>query len=268
MTLGALAVPILMYHSIGTSANDLFRPFTITPERFEAHLELIAELGYRTRTVHDLVSGPVPPTSERTLVLTFDDGFLDFATDALPRLLHHGCTGTVYVPTEYVGRSSRWLRREGEHQRPLMGWDELDALTQAGIECGAHSHTHPQLDLIDRSSSQIEIRRPREMLEDRLGAQVTTFAYPFGYFNRSVAKQVRDAGYTAACAVRDLPVSAHSQQRFAIPRLTVKNTTGVQELRALLDSTTTPFARFSSWSRSVASRELRRVRVKKRGETS
>lgn len=259
-------VPILMYHSIGTTRSDSFRRYSLHPDVFESHLQLLADLGYRTRTVHDLVThGPGEgPSDGPTVVLTFDDGFLDFASEVLPRLRRYGFTATLYVPTAYVGATSRWLRREGEHERPVLGWDELADIVAAGIECGAHSHTHPQLDLSRQATLDNELRLPRELLQDSLGVAVSTFSYPFGYYSRSVAEGVRRAGYAAACAVRDLPLTDLAE-RYALPRLTVTDATGPAELAALLDMQPSVRARAESAARALASRTLRRTGVKKRG---
>lgn len=261
-------VTILMYHSIGTSQSDAFRPFTVTPDLFEAHLQVLADLGYRSRTVRDLVTDARTTAAgddgRPAVVLTFDDGFLDFATEALPRLQDRGFTATMYVPTAYVGATSAWLRREGEHERPVMGWDELAAAVAAGIECGAHSHTHPQLDRIRRSAVRDELRRSRHILEDRLEVPVSTFAYPFGYYRRSVVEEVRRAGYEAACAVRNLPVPSLTE-RHALPRLTVTDQTGPEELRALLDRRPSRLADLGSSGRALASRGMRRAHLIRRG---
>lgn len=262
-------LPVLMYHSIGTSRHDAFRPFTVTPDLFEAHLEVLGDLGYQTATVRDLLENPVAShgvcDGDRPLVvLTFDDGFLDFVTEALPRLKRHGFTATLYVPTAYVGATSRWLRREGEHERPMLGWDELKDVVAAGIECGAHSHTHPQLDRIPRAEVRDELQHSRELLEDRLEITVDTFAYPFGYYRRSFADDVRKAGYSAACAVRNLPI-ADLRQPYALPRLTVTDRTSPEGLRALLLSRRSRLARLESGGRALTSRILRRAGVVKRG---
>ena len=144
----------------------------------------------RTRTVHDLVT-PRPsegPSDGPTVVLTFDDGLLDFASEVLPRLRRYGFTATLYVPTAYVGATSRWLRREGEHEGQCSDGDELCRHRRCGYRARAHSHTHPQLDLSRQATLDNKARElPRELFAGAASASlVSTFSYRFGYYAGSV----------------------------------------------------------------------------------
>ena len=192
-----------MYHSIADEAAPRFERFVVPPHRFAAQLERLSERGYVGLTVSQLVGraragSPLPP---RVVALTFDDGYADFSTTALPLLHRYGFPATLYVATAYVGGSSRWLVRERETQRPMLSWEQILAAQNAGIEIGAHSHDHAALDVLAPGQLLYEVRHCRALLEARLGGPVTSFAYPFGYASRMVKRAVAEAGYTSACAV-------------------------------------------------------------------
>ena len=81
-----------------------------------------------------------------------------------------------------------------------MRAEELRELAATGIECGAHSHTHPALDVLDTATAQSEIERSKSVLEETIGADVRSFAYPFGYESSTVRTLVARAAYTSPAA--------------------------------------------------------------------
>lgn len=238
MTQADSPVPILMYHSIGASTTPSYRRFAVDPAMFAQHLDFLAGAGYQTLTMSELAdlrrkaAGPARLPA-RTVVLTFDDGFADFYTEALPALRRHGFTATLYVITGYVGGRSEWLAADGEGDRPILSWSQLREIAASGIECAAHSDTHPQLDALPTGLLRRELSRPKRVLEDRLQHAVRTFAYPFGYYSRRVRHLVEEAGYRSACTVHDLVATARDDL-FAVPRLTVDGATDVAGLARLL----------------------------------
>lgn len=229
-------VPILIYHSISRNATSKFKPFTVPPTLFAEQMAYLHRHGFTpitvTRLVHALSQeGAALP--ERTVVLTFDDGFADFFTDAFPILKQYNFTATLYVPTAFINGTSRWLRREGEGTRSMLTWNQLSEITTFGIECGAHSHSHLQLDVLPLSAATHEIVQSKELLEQHLGLKVSSFAYPFGYHTAALQKEVQAAGYTSACAVK-FALSSESTDPFALARLMVRPDTSVDAFAALL----------------------------------
>lgn len=258
-------VPVLMYHSISASSTAAFRPYTVAPAVFASHLGYLAEAGYTAITIRELTalrrSGR--PPSERTVALTFDDGFRDFVTHAAPLLAATGFRSTLFVPTGFVGATSRWLVAEGEERRELLSWTELAGLDDIGVECGAHSHSHPQMDLLSGRAAAREISLSKALLEDHLQTEVTSFAYPFGYSKPALRALVAALGFTGAVGVRDL-TSRPDDDLFAMPRLTITFDTTAADLSERLTAPRTRVAEATSRARSIASRVLRQTRVKKR----
>ena len=102
----------------------------------------------------------------------------------------------------------------------MLSWDQIAELQQRGIECGAHTHTHPELDMLSVQAAYEEIAYSKALVEDRLGVPVTSFAYPFGYYSAQTRQLVQQAGFTAACAVW-LEMSSATDDLFALRRLIV-----------------------------------------------
>lgn len=214
-------IPILMYHSISYSENPRFRRFTVTPERFEEQLGYLSTHGYTPLTVSDYaqrVAGE-GQLSPRPVVLTFDDGYADFYTAALPLLQKYRVTATLYIVTGYVGKTSRWLQREGEADRALLNWSQIREIASSAVECGAHTHTHRPLDALSAAECRQEIELSQRLIGENVDAP-RSFAYPFGYYSRTVRALVQQAGYTSACAVR-YAQSSRRDDRFALSRLIV-----------------------------------------------
>jgi O-antigen biosynthesis protein len=227
-------VPVLMYHSIGTTAARKFRRFAVPSDEFAAQMDFLAAEGYQPVTAADLAASrsgrPLPP---RPVVLTFDDAYTDFYTAALPVLRTHDFSAALYVPTAYVGGTTRFNGSSGEGSRPVLSWQALRDIATEGVEVAAHSHTHPQMDRVPAEVVSDEAARSRSLLEDKLGLAVEGFAYPFGYWNRAARAAVAGAGFRYAFAVAEL-VTVPDDDMLTLPRLTVNAGIGVAGLARLL----------------------------------
>src|SRR6266496_1600460 len=121
-------IPILMYHSISGNASSKFREFTLSPALFAEQMAFLHQHAYTPITVTQYVRAQFQAKSalpELPIVLTFDDGFADFFTAALPILTQYNFAATLYVSTAFVGGTSRWLRREEETARLMLTWKQL-----------------------------------------------------------------------------------------------------------------------------------------------
>jgi peptidoglycan/xylan/chitin deacetylase (PgdA/CDA1 family) len=229
-------VPILMYHSISEQATPRFKQFTVPQKVFAEQMEFLHTHGYTPITTTQYIQAKQQNyvgLPARPVIITFDDGFADFYSAALPILQQYGFSATLYVTTAYINGTSRWLQHEGEGERPMLTWEQLKEISDLGIECGGHSHTHPQLDTLTVAQARDEIIRNKQLLEEHLGRSITSFAYPFGYHTANIRKQVQEAGYTTACAVKHA-MSTDATDPFALARWTVYPDTSLSDLDALL----------------------------------
>jgi peptidoglycan/xylan/chitin deacetylase (PgdA/CDA1 family) len=117
----------------------------------------------------------------------------------------------------------------------MLTWDQIAEVSARGIEIGAHSHRHLQLDTLPLALAQAEIVQSKRILEDRLGSAIHSFAYPFGYSSPGVRRVARDTGFTSACAVKHA-LSSQGSDPFALARLMVDPDTNVVAFGTLLNT--------------------------------
>jgi peptidoglycan/xylan/chitin deacetylase (PgdA/CDA1 family) len=188
---------ILMYHSISDDPGD---PLAVTPARFREEMALLAARGYcGVPLLQALVALTGGDPVARMVGITFDDGFRDFCTDALPVLQQYGFGATLFVVAGLAGQTSRWSSFRKE--RPLLGWDELRALARHDQEIGSHTLSHPDLITLSSESLQRELYESKSVLQEKLQTSVRAFAYPGGTFGAREISAVAASGYEAAVIV-------------------------------------------------------------------
>jgi peptidoglycan/xylan/chitin deacetylase (PgdA/CDA1 family) len=229
-------VPVLMYHEIA-EASETASPLAVTPSAFGAQLEYLRGAGFTAMTAGDLVArlaGDTRSLPERPVVLTFDDGYADFHSQAMPVLDHHGYTGTLYVTTGWVQDADMRLSAAGR----MLNRTQLTEVADAGVEIGAHTRRHPQLDQLPPRLVREELHSSKQWLESELGRPVPGLAYPYGYSSAPVRQVAHAAGYGYACGVGNRMASPASDL-LELPRLTVRRDTTMAAFRRLADGRTT-----------------------------
>jgi peptidoglycan/xylan/chitin deacetylase (PgdA/CDA1 family) len=190
--------------------------------------------------------------------MTFDDGFADFATAALPALAAHGIPSTLYVTTGALrGSPAPGSRLEDAE---MLAFSRLRELELAGVEIGCHGHTHVQLDTVTEARVVEDVERSRDLLEEELGHRVPSFAYAHGYSSPLVRRVVRAAGFDSACAVRNAFSSA-TDHPFALARLMVMADMGLDTIRGWLARDVDPPAPFREGIETLGWRWVRRARA-------
>ena len=226
-----IQVPILMYHGVADEPAAAARPLSVPPATFAAQLAHLDELGFRPVTLSTLAAAwsrdgcaQSPPLPERPIALTFDDGYGDFHSEALPLLRAYGFAATLFVTTGWIEDDDTldaWERPDR-----MLTWSQLRDVAAAGVEIAGHTHSHPELDQLAGRAVRIELRRSKELLENELGVAVTGLAYPYGYSCARVRRAVRDVGYRYACAVGNT-LPRRRSELMALPRLTVRRSTSL-----------------------------------------
>jgi peptidoglycan/xylan/chitin deacetylase (PgdA/CDA1 family) len=222
------ATPILLYHAVSNASTDGIADFTVRPARFAEQLDAIVDSGAETLTVSeyvDAIGGDRRALADRTVLVTFDDGYADTHDTAFPELAQRSIRSTVYVTTGYLGRS------RGPGGLPMLDRGRLGELAEAGVEIGGHTRSHPQLDTLRARQASEEILGCKATLEAELGRPVRTFAYPHGYSSPKVRRLVHASGYDSACAVVNAFADPEGDP-FRIARLTVRATTTASEISA------------------------------------
>lgn len=222
---GEVLVPILLYHFVGRETLERngrsISRFNVTAADFEAQLALLQALGYHSVTVGEVAAALAGEASlpERPVVLTFDDGWREQYDVAFPLLQKYGMRATFFVLTSHVGSPRH------------MTWEELAELRDAGMEIASHGRKHLNLADADDTDAWREIARSKEALEEKLGVQVVSFAYPYGAYRRGLSGMLERAGYKAAVGMGATPVQRVKAQYF-LRRIEVR---GQDTLRVFLN---------------------------------
>ena len=248
-----------MYHSIARGATPETQKWVVEPARFRDQMAFLAESGYEVVSLHDLLSTRhTAPATAKRIALTFDDGYADFATEAVPVMAEHRFPSTMFIPTGCVGRTTLELKTVGA-ARPLLDWTDIDAFDDL-VEIGAHAHSHLPLDVMPIARASEEITISRELLTERLGRSPRLFAYPHGHYTRRVRALVRDAGYEAACTTEHRFTSA-TDDIFAFSRVSVAGSLGLDGFEQLVRGEGVRVARGSQKLKTHVRRAVRRGRA-------
>jgi peptidoglycan/xylan/chitin deacetylase (PgdA/CDA1 family)/GT2 family glycosyltransferase len=197
-------VPILMYHAFTKNEAETGR-FVISGESFARQMNWLHENRYRVLSVSDLAAirrkGVLP--NEKCVVLTIDDGYLDFLTVAEPILRQYGFNATIYLVTRRTGDDDTRDGRGELNGRRTLTWDDVQKLKARGFDIGAHTMTHAVLPELTGQEANREISGSRDDLRKHLLPEACTFAYPYGEYDSEIRMLVSQSGFSAACTVDD-----------------------------------------------------------------
>jgi len=193
------SVPILMYHRIALGGPVALERFRVVPDLFALQMAGLFQAGYRTIGLGDWIGAMArhEPLPGKPIILTFDDGYRDFLTAAMPVLRVYGFSATIFLVAERIGGTADWDAGYGEPAQ-LLAWEEVRALQEAGIEFGCHSSVHQPLTGMRRAELAKDIVRARAILEKGLATAVKTLAYPYGAQNGFVRSVIADLGFHGA----------------------------------------------------------------------
>ncbi len=178
-------IPILMYHYIrdyNDPTDKIGVNLSVSPVKFAAQLDYLKSKGYKTITFQDVENNNIPA---RPVILTFDDGYIDFYQNAYPVLKSRQMVAVSYIITSFNG---------GRY----MDNNQIKEIASYGIEIGSHTISHPDLTTISPAKAQSEIANSKSILENIIGKPVISFCHPSGKYNDAVIKLVQDAGYKYA----------------------------------------------------------------------
>jgi len=244
---GASAIPVLLYHSIPTREDR--DPLSVFSESFLADLHRVRRSGRVPLTISQLAAGlrGVSPLPERAVAITFDDGHANNLA-AIERVLELDLRATVYLTTGTRGTPATLDPRA------------LDAMAPPEqIEIGAHSVTHPRLDELDPSSMATEVTVCKAELEQLLAREITSFAYPYGFYDGWVRHTVVSAGYSSAVAVKNA-LSYPQDDPWAIARFTRRKSNSADDITRVLEGEGVQQAWSGERLRTRAYRSVRRLR--------
>ena len=188
---------ILMYHSISDNPRDLH---AVSPQHFAQQMAALSEHGYQVIALEEGLQRLEQRLQLRgCIVLTFDDAYCDFLTNALPVLEHCGYHATVFVPTGLLGGTAIW---DSYHKnKKLMGWDELREVHRRGVTLASHTVTHQRLTECNDQQLEYELRASLDALREQFDDVFPALSYPGGYHGLREQAVARLAGYVCALGV-------------------------------------------------------------------
>jgi peptidoglycan/xylan/chitin deacetylase (PgdA/CDA1 family) len=217
----ATELPILLYHSIADDGPEYLAPFRVTPLAFREQLRYLRRHGFYSITLPEWAAclKQKLPLPGRPVILTFDDGYADFFTNAWPALQRADFSATVFVVTEKVGGIADWDIGSGKPLK-LMDWEELRALHAEGIAIGSHSATHKDLSALSPVGVFWEGERARTMLREKLGIDAEMIAFPWGRGVSAVESTLARCGYTIGVTTEARP-STLEDDPLNLPRIEI-----------------------------------------------
>jgi len=276
----AQTVPVLMYHHVSPVDGMI----TVSTANFEHQLRWLRNHGYRSITCDEfaghLGGRPVPP---RSVLITFDDGYLDNWVYAYPLMKRYGFNGVIFLVTSWIGdgavrphlgrnelpetpshRDCEDRIGQGQADEVMLRWSEVEAMRADGVfEFHSHTHTHTRWDLgpekADKNAHMArELALSRATLQERLGSVSPHFCWPQGYFDADYVNLAHEAGFRYLYTTKPFGQNRKGTDPAHIYRFAVRNTTGQsvgRRIRVAAHPVIGPlFNRFKLWKRSRSAR--------------
>ena len=276
----AHTVPVLMYHHVSPHEGMI----TVSPANFEHQLQWLHRHGYRSLTSEEfaghLEGRPVP---KRSVLITFDDGYLDNWVYAYPLMKRYGFNGIIFLVTSWLGegnprpflgqkslpetashRDCETRIEAGRADEVMLRWDEVLAMQADGVfEFHSHTHTHTRWDLSAEQANKNErmaeeIAFSKATLQSRLGSVSQHFCWPQGYFDADYVRIAQEAGFRYLYTTQAFGQNRRGSDPAHIYRFAVRNTSGQsvgRRIRVAAHPVIGPvFNRFKQWKRARRNR--------------
>lgn len=227
-----------MYHSISNDDESVVHPYysiQTTPEAFTWQMQYLYDSGYKAVELGKALE-LVHSSSrilEKVVVLTFDDGYMDFYTEAVAILRRFGYAATVYLPSSMIkDRISHKF-----NGKVCLTWDKVTELSDAGYYFGSHSATHKMLRNMKEKEVKYEIYLSKAMIEDKIGKQVDSFSYPYafpeedGEYKASLRRLLSETGYRNGVSTNIGRISSQDD-RYFLKRIPVNSHDDIDLFRA------------------------------------
>lgn len=198
---------VLMYHRVGEEARYAT---SVSRAQFAAHLKDFASDRYTVLPMTEIVEALQEERAlpERTVGLTFDDGYLSSYRNAWPALRKAGLPFTLFIATDHIDQGLK----------AYMSWDQLRELADSGlVRIGIQGRSHAHLTALSRREARADIVHAIERVEAELGKRPAFFSYPYGEYGSDLRDLVEDLDFLAAFGQQSGAIDA-AEDRFALPR--------------------------------------------------
>ena len=212
-------LPVLTYHRVVKEppSKSRFNIF-VTQAELDRQLAVLKMRGFETVTFRDIAAGR---RARKPVILTFDDGYADNYENLLPLLERHDAKAVVFALGDRRIDTNAWDVAAGEPETPLMDDAQLRACEASGrIEIGSHGLAHSHLRQCDGAALAREVNESKHALEGLVGAEIVSFAYPYGEYGDREVEAVKRAGYVFGVGTVNGPLRIGAD-RYRIRRITI-----------------------------------------------
>ncbi|MDD3056254.1 MAG: polysaccharide deacetylase family protein [Aliarcobacter sp.] len=225
---------VLMYHMISEHLpknKSKFNRLRVKPSEFEKQLIWLKNNNFKSYTLSELVDLEQIP--EKSIIITFDDGYEDNFINAFPLLEKYGFKATIYIvlnrfeqnwaTDKDLNQSSNELNNE-----KMLSNEQINEMINSGlIEIGSHTLDHVNLPKLTNEEKTIQLKESKEKIEEIFNITCNSFAYPFGFFDKDSVKIVEDLGYTNATTTVNGVFDKTKYSNYEIPRIMVSGRQGL-----------------------------------------
>ncbi|PDQ19696.1 hypothetical protein CN311_18305 [Mesorhizobium sanjuanii] len=229
-------IPVLMYHSVADDGPAALARFRCTPALFGSQMAWLRANGFHAIASEQLEGSIADhqPFVGRPVLITFDDGFQNFADHAWPILRANDLTAEVFLVTDLVGKSAQWDAHSGP-PTPLMDAGTVRRLAGEGAFFGSHLATHRAIDGLSSSELAAELLRSRMFIERWTGRPTTAFAAPFSVTDRRLGRLAKECGYRIGFGGRHGPATLDCDP-IDLPRIEIRGDRSLDDFVAKVEA--------------------------------
>ena len=224
MTNENVGVPVLYYHSVDPSeANEVI----ISPEKLREELTFIKDSGYTTLTMSELNdyilnNAPIP---EKSIVITFDDGYADNYANAFPILKELDMKATIFVISNFTDNDGYYMTSQ-----------QIKEMSDYGIDIQSHTASHAHLNQLTYEEQLNELKTSKEKLESITEKPVISIAYPFGDYDDNTILASKEAGYSLSFNT-NRGLSDRNDNPLTLNRIYVSSAYSIEQFKEILNTT-------------------------------
>lgn len=193
---------IMMYHMISDQHKESKKSgLRVSPDMFERHIKYFKDNGWKFIKMSEL---QLYENDNKVVAITFDDGYLDNYTNALPLLKKYNACATLYLVIDR--HKNDWsVKKNPKHNTGVLANEKklsdnhINEMLDSGVfELGGHTITHPFLPNITTEDKQYEMIECKNILENTFNTKVSSFAYPFGIYNDDDVEIIKSSSFESA----------------------------------------------------------------------
>jgi len=217
-------IPILMYHTITESHGEKSR-YGLPISEFEAQLALLQKMNMKSVLLADVWKAQHGDTTlpPNCVVITFDDGYANHYSRALPALEEYGFRGVFFVLSGAVGKSGHLTE------------EEVSDLARRGMSVQSHAHTHRLLDRLSEDEIEHELLKSREVLARLTGCKIDFLCVPGGWYDDRVVQIANANGFKAICS-SNIGMSSSEGVEYVLPRLEVRGDMEMEDFSGIFST--------------------------------